>query len=124
MFMLDLKSRVPIYEQLKNRMNQLIAAGILQQDSQLPSVRSLAKELGVNPNTIQKAYQDLERDGVIYSVAGRGSFVADVKEVVNSQVKNALASIEQACSILKSCNMSDEDILNQVKNILNKGEKV
>ena len=61
MFILDLKSRVPIYEQLKAKTLELIMAGVLCQDSQLPSVRSLARDLGVNPNTIQKAYQDMEK---------------------------------------------------------------
>ena len=76
MLSLDLQSRQPIYEQLVRGLSELVSLGALAPDEQLPSVRSLARDLGVNPNTVQKAYQELERSGVIYSVAGRGSFVS------------------------------------------------
>ena len=76
MFKLDTQSRTPIYEQLKAQITELVVIGALEPGSQLPSVRSLARDLGVNPNTVQKAYQDLERDQVIYSVSGKGSFIA------------------------------------------------
>lgn len=78
MFSIDLYSRIPIYEQLYKRVSELIIQGALNPNEKLPTVRTLAKELSVNPNTVQKAYQELERDGVIYSQAGRGSFVAEV----------------------------------------------
>lgn len=85
MFDIDLQSRTPIYEQLYKKTVELIIKGVLSEHDQLPSVRSLAKELGVNPNTVAKAYQELERSHVIYSLSGRGSFVAaigdmDIKE--------------------------------------------
>ncbi|MCR4644233.1 MAG: GntR family transcriptional regulator [Oscillospiraceae bacterium] len=76
MFDIDLMSRTPIYEQLYRRVTQLILKGVLKEQDKLPSVRSLAGDLGVNPNTVAKAYALLERDGIIYSLAGRGSFVA------------------------------------------------
>lgn len=76
MLQLDLQSRQPIYEQLILKMSEMISLGALAPDEQLPSVRALARDLGVNPNTVQKAYQELERDNVIYSVAGKGSFIA------------------------------------------------
>ena len=76
MFDIDLMSRTPIYEQLYRRVIELILKGVLNEQDKLPSVRSLATELGVNPNTVAKAYALLERDGIIYSLAGRGSFVA------------------------------------------------
>ena len=77
MILIDYKDRRPIYEQVVEKMADLIVRGILEQDSQLPSVRSLATELSINPNTIQRAYAELERQGYIYSVKGRGSFVAE-----------------------------------------------
>lgn len=80
MFDIDLLSRTPIYEQLYNKTVELIIKGVLVENSQLPSIRSLAKELGVNPNTVVKAYSQLEHDGIIYSLAGRGSFVAKVSD--------------------------------------------
>lgn len=81
MIQLDLQSRIPIYEQLKNKIFEMIALDVLHPNDQLPSVRNLARDLGLNPNTIQKSYQELEREGVIYSVNGKGSFVASGEEV-------------------------------------------
>ena len=76
MFDIDLMSRIPIYEQLYRKVIELILKGALTEQEKLPSVRSLATELSVNPNTVAKAYSLLERDGIIYSLAGRGSFIA------------------------------------------------
>jgi len=76
MFSIDLTSRIPIYEQIYQKIVMLILNGTLAENDQLPSVRSLAKSTGVNPNTVAKAYQELERNGVIYSVPGRGSFIS------------------------------------------------
>ncbi|MFI3206363.1 MAG: GntR family transcriptional regulator [Clostridia bacterium] len=76
MFSIDLKSRVPIYEQLKNCTLELIMHGVLTEGMKLPSVRNLAKELGINPNTIQKAYQQMEVEGIINSFSTKGSFIA------------------------------------------------
>ncbi|MDE5769582.1 MAG: GntR family transcriptional regulator [Oscillospiraceae bacterium] len=76
MFDIDLMSRIPIYEQLYRKVIELILKSVLTEQDKLPSVRSLATQLGVNPNTVAKAYSLLERDGIIYSLAGRGSFIA------------------------------------------------
>ena len=76
MFQIDVMSRKPVYEQLINQMERFILTGVMHQDDQIPSVRSLSVELAVNPNTIQKAYSELDRRGITYSVPGRGSFVA------------------------------------------------
>lgn len=80
MFDLDLQSRTPIYEQLYKKIIDLIIKGVIKEHEQLPSVRSLAKDMNINPNTVAKAYQELERNKIIYSVAGRGSFVSGVHE--------------------------------------------
>ncbi|NLL77196.1 MAG: GntR family transcriptional regulator [Clostridiales bacterium] len=77
MIILDYKDARPIYEQIVEKFKLLILKGILQKDEQMPSVRSLAVELAINPNTIQKAYMELERQGYIYVIKGRGNFVAD-----------------------------------------------
>ena len=78
MFLIDPRSSVPLYEQLEENIISLISAGALAPDDQLPSVRSLARDLGINPNTVQKAYSHLEERGIIYQAAGRGSFVSPV----------------------------------------------
>ena len=77
MFDIDLQSRTPIYEQLYKRVVELTVKKHLRPGDKLPSVRELAKTLGVNPNTVSKAFQNLERDGMIYSLPGRGSFISD-----------------------------------------------
>lgn len=76
MLSIDLTSRTPIYEQIYSKIIELIVNGTLSENDQLPSVRNLAKDTGVNPNTVAKAYQELERNGIIYSLQGRGSFIA------------------------------------------------
>lgn len=85
MFDLDLKSRKPIYEQLVEHIKMMIIQKVLEPDEQLPSVRNLAQDLTINPNTIQKAYRELERDGYTYSVPGKGSFVNDMNETINNE---------------------------------------
>ena len=76
MFSLDFTSRKPIYEQVYESVIRYTALGAFAPDDKLPTVRAMAAELGINPNTVAKAYQMLERDGYIYSAAGRGSFIS------------------------------------------------
>ncbi len=76
MILIDYRDHRPIYEQVVERFKDLILKGALEADSQLPSVRNLAMELSINPNTIQRAYAELERQGYIYSVKGKGNFIA------------------------------------------------
>ena len=75
MFVIDPRDKAPLYEQLAGQLRKQIAMGILAADEPLPSVRQLSGELGINPNTIQKAYRQMEAEGLIYSCPGRGSFV-------------------------------------------------
>ncbi len=92
----DFKSRKPIYEQLVDNVSSLVLRGILKPNESIPSVRQLAQELGINPNTIHKAYAELERRGIIYSSPGRGSFVSDdvatAHESKKADLRRALAS--------------------------------
>lgn len=76
MLQIDYRDRRPIYEQIVEKMRLLIIKGILKTDERIPPVRELAQSLTINPNTIQKAYKDLEDKGYIYSVRGKGSFVS------------------------------------------------
>jgi GntR family transcriptional regulator len=85
MFELDVRSRKPIYEQLIDKIKELIINEVLEVDEKLPSVRLLAQQLTINPNTIQKAYRELERQGYIYSVKGKGSFVSELTKEVNDE---------------------------------------
>ena len=78
--LLDYRDKRPIYEQIVEKLERLIVGGALEADSKMPSVRSLGMELAVNPNTIQRAYNQLEQDGYLYTVSGRGSFVTAREE--------------------------------------------
>ena len=81
MITIDYKDRRPIYEQIVSSIEELAVRGVLEPDSQLPSVRQLAVELSINPNTIQRAYESLEQEGYLYTVAGKGSFAAPQADV-------------------------------------------
>ena len=81
MLHLDYRDPRPIYEQVQDGLRRLMMAGALQEGEKLPSVRALASQLAINPNTIQRAYEALEREGYVYSLPGKGSFVAPRNEV-------------------------------------------
>lgn len=118
MFELDLRSRLPIYEQLVEKFKELIISEVLKRDEKLPSVRSLANELTINPNTIQKAYRELERQGYIYSILGKGNFVASVLQSGNderlSKLKDELVKILSEAMYL---GMKKEAIINIVSEV-------
>ncbi len=95
MFQLDLKSRKSIYEQIVDNVKELIITGVLSAEEKLPSVRELSKTLTVNPNTIQKAYRELEYQGFLYTTAGLGTFVVPREEIIIdsrkvSEIRNIL----------------------------------
>lgn len=124
MFQLDLQSRLPIYEQLKNKIGELVMLGQLNPDDQLPSVRNVARDLGINPNTVQKAYQDLERDGIIYSVAGRGSYVSPqsglLPKLEESHIRKITMTIRQA----KACGIGEERVIQAVRQVFSEGDEL
>lgn len=110
MFDIDLQSRTPIYEQLYKRVVELTVKKQLRPGDKLPSVRELAKVLGVNPNTVSKAFQNLERDGVIYSLPGRGSFISDKNSDIIKQTaveKFTLAAKEAAAAGLTAKELTE-----------------
>lgn len=96
-FYVDFKSRTPIYKQLVENISNMVLRGVLSPNEPIPSVRQLASELGINPNTIHKAYAELERRGIIYSSPGRGSFVSDeigdAKEKMLTELSDEIRSV-------------------------------
>jgi len=92
---LNYRDSKPIYEQIKDGFRRLIITGALQTDEKLPSVRELAVSLSINPNTIQRAYRELEAEGFIYSVAGKGSFAAAVSEISKEREEELLNRFDQ-----------------------------
>ena len=81
MISINYRDSRPVYEQIVDGFKKLIVTGLIKKDEKMPSVRELAAQYAINPNTIQRAYRDLENEGYIYSVPGRGSFAVDVNEV-------------------------------------------
>ena len=107
----DTRDRKPIYEQLTDNIKNLVLRGILSPDEQLPGVRTLAVELAINPNTIQKAYGELERQGIIYSLQGRGSFVTNNVEHFRAlERESILSEIEKAFLNANQAGLSKADI--------------
>ena len=115
MIVIDYHDKRPIYEQIIDRFQMLILNGALEPDSQLPSVRTLAVELSINANTIQKAYGELERRGLIYSIKGRGNFVSAGKEVVNEQQELLLDDLRAKLQICKESGIEFIKILDCVR---------
>ncbi len=95
MIVLDYRDGRPLYEQITERFEELMFQEILTENMKLPSVRSLATELSINPNTIQRAYAELEHRGYIYSVKGKGSFVAEGSRLRNKRKNAWEASFDQ-----------------------------
>ncbi len=117
MIQLDLKSGVPICDQIVNGFIRLRALGALGADEQMPSVRSLASSLSVNPNTIQKAYGLLEAKGIIYSVKGRGSFISGDNAAENAVRKAAELQLSEAIKgalELGLCRRDIEEIVDDI----------
>jgi GntR family transcriptional regulator len=110
MFEIDLKSRRRVYEQVMDQMKERILVGVIGPDEKLPSVRDLSKALTVNPNTVQKAFRELERQGYIYAVAGKGSFASPPDKIradsgLISEARAMLAdSLHELCYLTRDAN--------------------
>lgn len=94
MIILDHSDKRPIYEQIVEKFQTLILNGVLEPESKMPSVRNLAVQLSINPNTIQKAYAELERQGFIYSKVGRGNFVKNTLDFVQKERERVLRDLK------------------------------
>ncbi len=111
MLQLDFGDRRPIYEQIKDKIKNLIIMGVLKENEKIPSVRELATSLTINPNTIQKAYKDLENEGYIYSQKARGSFVAPQKKTAcERDTDNLFETLTSVVRELKFLGHSKEEL--------------
>ena len=114
----DLRSRTPIFEQIVHSVEELVLRGMMKPDEQMPSVRALSAELGINPNTIQKAYAELERRGIIYSAATRGSFVSSDTSALREKSKtDALKKMTEQMTDAKSKGLKKDEILAIIEQI-------
>ena len=100
----------PIYEQIQSELRRLMLTGALPPGSRLPSVRELAGQRAINPNTIQRAYRELEADGYILSVAGKGSFVAQVDQIAEQQKKQAVGAFLAAAQRLRALGLTQAQL--------------
>lgn len=111
MLELNFKSGVPICDQIVNGLIRMKALGLVESGEQMPSVRQLAVELSVNPNTIQKAYQMLESNGIIYSVKGKGSFISSDAAADIAVIKSAKKDFRRAAVSAKELGLKRNELI-------------
>ena len=105
----------PIYLQVKESLRQLIISGVLTPESKLPSVREIAGTLAINPNTIQRAYRELEAEGFIYSIPGKGSFVSPSREISGEELRRRWEDLDRAVRELRFLGVSEEELIRHLK---------
>ena len=115
MILLDYRDSRPIYEQVQDGLRKLMVTGVMQEGEKLPSVRALAGQLAINPNTIQRAYEALEREGYVYSIGGKGSFVAPRREVDSGRRDDLLKQLDEAVKELLFLGVSKEELIKRVE---------
>ena len=111
MISLNYRDSRPIYEQIKDGLRKLIVTGAMAPDEKLPSVRALATQLSINPNTIQRAYNELEGEGYIYSVPGKGSFASGSMDAGAARRKELLTRVRELVTELRYLGVTDEELL-------------
>lgn len=110
MISLNYRDARPIYEQVKDGLRHLVVTGAILPGDKLPSVRALASSLAINPNTIQRAYEALEGEGYLYSVAGKGSFAAEQKNVDEGRRVKLLSQFDAAAAELMFLGMTAQEL--------------
>ena len=112
MFIIDSMSRQPVYEQIIRQLERFVLTGALKPGDQLPSVRSLSMSLSINPNTIQKAYAELDFRGIIYSVPGRGCFVSEnAEKLLMEYQRSRLGDIEELAREMAMAGIPRQDVM-------------
>ena len=118
MLTLNYRDSRPIYGQIKDGLRKMIVTGALRPDEKLPSVRALAMELAINPNTIQRAYTELEAEGFIYSVPGKGSFAANAADSTAARREELMGDLRELLQELRYLSVTDEEIIALVKEVV------
>lgn len=104
----------PIYEQVKVGLRRLIMTEVLRPNDKMPSVRELSAQLAINPNTVQRAYRELEAEGYIYSVPGKGSFVAADCTAAQARIDGLLKQLDDTLTELRSMGMTNDELLRHI----------
>ena len=115
MAVIDFRGGEPVYIQLKQRLRGYIISGVFKPDERMPSVRELASGLSVNPNPIQRAYRELEEEGYIYTVSGRGSFAASGEQVYQKRCDELKSALRQTVKELAFLGLSRDELISMVK---------
>ena len=115
MIILDYKDRRPIYEQVSEKFKELMLCGVISENESMPSVRNQAMQLSINPNTIQRAYAELERQGYIYTVKGKGSFAAENTAMKENRRKEILIQVSEVIDEAIQIGIPDEEIKKMVE---------
>ena len=118
MITLNYRDSKPIYEQIKDGFRKLILSDMLRTGEKLPSVRELAAELAINPNTIQRAYRELEAEGFIYSIPGKGSFAAALSEVADSRRTALFSAFDEAATELLHLGVAEQELCGRIQNLI------
>ena len=117
MITLNYRDSRPIYEQIQEGLKRLIVTGAIAAGERLPSVRTLATQLSINPNTIQRAYAELEREGYCYSIPGKGSFVSDVVDMGEKRRRELRDRLCALAAELKFLGASDGDLITLIRSV-------
>lgn len=112
---IDFRDKRPLYEQVSDRLEELMLAGVIAQNEALPSVRALAVELSINPNTVQKAYGVLEQKGLIYSVSGRGSFAGGLEQLLPKKQEELLLEQDSLANRAEAIGLSRERLIERIR---------
>lgn len=115
MLFLDYQDRRPIYEQIVEKFRMLILSGAVEPSSKMPSVRQLAVELSINPNTIQRAYMELEQQGLICPVKGKGSFVTDSSRIRQIGMEETLSELKKITEKGMSLGVGEEEMIGVIR---------
>ena len=114
--LIDNKSGAPIYDQIYSQIKSQIISGVLREDDMLPSIRGLAKDLRISFITTKRAYEELEKDGFIYALPGKGCYVApkNVELLREENLKKIEEHIDEIVRLAASCNLSERDLIEMV----------
>lgn len=124
MFVIDVMSRIPVYEQIIHQVEEQILAGILKEGDKIPSVRSLSINLSINPNTIQKAYTELDRKKLIVTVPGKGSYIsAEAVKIVSEYSRQKMNVLREIIQKMAMAGVERKEILNMVNEIFDNSGK-
>jgi len=115
MLQLDYRDARPIYEQVKDSLRRLVVIGVIQEGEKLPSVRSLATGLAINPNTIQRAYEALEAEGYVYSIPGKGSFASPRSDVNERRRETLLHDFDTVTTELLYLRVSVDTLVARIR---------